>query len=196
MRLNETWGQLIAALGRLTPAFTPAPNKMLRQRRAETDALAEPTPSSKLSTERIAEALDMLEIRSVKTEDGELLAMWDRHAVLFTVEGPDGEILVSRASPHATIPSDAVERAYRVMNEWNATRRFMKAYVGEPTRRRQFPIFGEMQTPLGAGIHSALLIELLDAAAAVATSLVEFLYEEGIFSEGFPVRRQGEGVGD
>ena len=63
-------------------------------------------------------------------------------------KGPEDEILVMRARPHATVPPDWADRAYRVVNEWNHTRRFCKAYVGDPTERGQLPIYAEMQVPL------------------------------------------------
>jgi hypothetical protein len=128
---------------------------------------------------RIGEALDLLDVRYLSDGDGSLLAMWERHAVLFTLEGPDDEILVMRARPHATVPPDWADRAYRVVNEWNHTRRFCKAYVGDPTERGQLPIYAELQVPLSAGSHDALLVELVDCGAAVATSFVDWLHDEG-----------------
>ncbi|MEH1130351.1 YbjN domain-containing protein [Micromonospora sp. CPCC 206061] len=128
---------------------------------------------------RIGEALDLLDVRYLADGDGSLLAMWERHAVLFTLEGPDDEILVMRARPHSTVPPDWADRAYRVVNEWNHTRRFCKAYVGDPTERGQLPIYAEMQVPLSAGAHDALVVELLDCGAAVATSFVDWLHDEG-----------------
>jgi hypothetical protein len=128
---------------------------------------------------RIGEALDLLDVRYLSDGDGSLLAMWERHAVLFTLEGPDDEILVMRARPHSTVPPDWVDRAYRVVNEWNHTRRFCKAYVGDPTERGQLPIYAELQIPLSAGAHDALLVELVDCGAAVATSFVDWLHDEG-----------------
>jgi len=128
---------------------------------------------------RVGEALDLLEVRYLADGDGSLLAMWERHAVLFTLEGPEDEILVMRARPHATVPPDWADRAYRVVNEWNHTRRFCKAYVGDPTERGQLPIYAELQVPLMAGAHDALLVELLDCGAAVATSFVDWLHDEG-----------------
>lgn len=128
---------------------------------------------------RIGEALDLLDVRYLSDGDGSLLAMWERHAVLFTLEGPDDEILVVRARPHATVPPDWADRAYRVVNEWNHTRRFCKAYVGDPTERGQLPIYAELQVPLSAGSHDALLVELVDCGAAVATSFVDWLHDEG-----------------
>ncbi|MFY1636819.1 YbjN domain-containing protein [Solwaraspora sp. WMMB335] len=128
---------------------------------------------------RIGEALDLLDVRYLADGDGSLLAMWERHAVLFTLEGPDDEILVVRTRPHSTVPPDWADRAYRVVNEWNHTRRFCKAYVGDPTDRGQLPIYAELQVPLAAGAHDALLVEVLDCGAAVATTFVDWLHDEG-----------------
>jgi hypothetical protein len=128
---------------------------------------------------RIGKALDLLDIRFLADGGGSLLAMWERHAVLFTLEGPDDEILVMRARPHATVPPDWADRAYRVVNEWNHTRRFCKAYVGDATERGQLPIYAELQVPLAAGAHDTLLVEMLDCGAAVATSFVDWLHDEG-----------------
>jgi hypothetical protein len=132
-----------------------------------------------VTLERIAEALDRLDIRYLTDGSGTLLALWERHAVLFALEGPDDEILVIRARPHSTVPPDWADRSYRVVNEWNHTRRFCKAYVGDPTDRGQLPIYAEMQVPLGSGAHDALLVELVDCAAAVALGFVDWLHDEG-----------------
>src|SRR4051794_7033584 len=138
------------------------------------DCLARP-----VNMARVAEALDRLEIRYLTDGDGALLAMWERHAVLFALEGPEDEILVIRARPHATVPPDWADRSYRVVNEWNHTRRFYKAYIGDATDRGQLPIYAEMQVPLMAGAHDALLLELIDCAAVVAMGFVDWLHDEG-----------------
>jgi hypothetical protein len=138
-----------------------------------------PVKVAPVTLRRIGEALDLLDVRYLADGDGSLLAMWERHAVLFTLEGPDDEILVMRARPHSTVPPDWADRAYRVVNEWNHTRRFCKAYVGDPTERGQLPIYAELQVPLSAGAHDALVVELLDCGAAVATSFVDWLHDEG-----------------
>ncbi|WP_432978500.1 YbjN domain-containing protein [Dactylosporangium sp. CA-233914] len=128
---------------------------------------------------RVAEALEKLEIRYLTDGDGSLLALWERHAVLFALEGPSDEILVIRARPHATVPPDWADRSYRVVNEWNHTRRFYKAYVGDPTDRGQLPIYAEMQVPLLSGVHDTLVAELVDCAAVVALGFVDWLHDEG-----------------
>jgi hypothetical protein len=128
---------------------------------------------------RVREALDRLEIRYLTDNDGSLLAMWERHAVLFALEGPDDEILVMRGRPHGTVSPDWADRAYRIVNEWNHTRRFCKAYVGDATERGMLPIYAEIQVPLLAGIHDALLDEMLDCAAAVTSAFVDWLHDDG-----------------
>jgi hypothetical protein len=132
-----------------------------------------------VTLERVAEALERLEIRYLTDGDGSLFALWERHAVLFALEGPSDEILVIRARPHATVPPDWADRSYRVVNEWNHTRRFYKAYVGDPTDRGQLPIYAELQVPLMSGAHDALLVELIDCAAVVAMGFVDWLHDEG-----------------
>ncbi|WP_433387088.1 YbjN domain-containing protein [Micromonospora sp. KLBMP9576] len=138
-----------------------------------------PATVEPVTLRRVCDALDMLDVRYLADGDGNLLAMWERHAVLVALEGPEDEILVMRARPHATVPPDWADRAYRVVNEWNHTRRFCKAYVGDPTERGQLPIYAELQVPFGAGAHDALLVEMLDCGAAVATSFVDWLHDEG-----------------
>ncbi|MFI7605620.1 YbjN domain-containing protein [Micromonospora sp. NPDC049366] len=138
-----------------------------------------PATVEPVTLSRVCDALDLLDVRYLADGDGNLLAMWERHAVLVTLEGPEDEILVMRARPHATVPPDWADRAYRVVNEWNHTRRFCKAYIGDPTERGQLPIYAELQVPLGAGTHDALLVEMLDCGAAVATSFVDWLHDEG-----------------
>ena len=158
----------------------PAPRETARLPVPVDPAAAEkPESIEPVTLTRIGKALDLLDIRFLADGGGSLLAMWERHAVLFTLEGPDDEIVVMRARPHATVPPDWADRAYRVVNEWNHTRRFCKAYVGDPTERGQLPIYAELQVPLAAGAHDALVVELLDCGAAVATSFVDWLHDEG-----------------
>jgi len=132
-----------------------------------------------LSVRRVREALDRLDIRYLTDGDGSLLAMWERHAVLFAIEGPEDEILVMRGRPHGTVSPDWADRAYRVVNEWNHTRRFCKAYVGDATERGMLPIYAEIQVPLQAGVHDALLDEMVDCAAAVTSAFVDWLHDDG-----------------
>ncbi|GIG60999.1 hypothetical protein Lfu02_53710 [Longispora fulva] len=131
-----------------------------------------------VTMERIGASLSRQEIRHLTDADGALLALWERHAVLFTLEGPDDEILVVRARAHATTPQEWSERAYAAANEWNHARRFMKAYVGDPTERGGLPFYAEMQVPFLAGAHDELIDELIDCAAAVAATYVDWLHSD------------------
>jgi hypothetical protein len=132
-----------------------------------------------LSMRRVRESLDRLDVRYLTDADGSLLAMWERHAVLFAIEGPEDEILVMRGRPHGTVAPDWADRAYRVVNEWNHTRRFCKAYVGDVTERGMLPIYAEIQVPLQSGVHDALLDEMVDCAAAVTSAFVDWLHDDG-----------------
>lgn len=141
--------------------------------------VAEPAAPRPLTMHRVREALDRLDIRYLTDADGSLLAMWERHAVLFSIEGPEDEILVMRGRPHGTVSPDWADRAYRIVNEWNLTRRFCKAYVGDVTERGMLPIYAEIQMPVQAGVHDALLNEWLDCAAAVTSAFVDWLHDDG-----------------
>ena len=183
----------ITRLGGADQATPPRPAALARLLAAVRRPPAEPASADRpgaapppldliaatVSLSRIKEVLDLLEVRYLADGTGSLMAMWERHAVLFTLEGPADEILVMRARPHATVPRDWADRAYRAVNEWNHTRRFCKAYVGDPTDRGQLPVYAELQVPLAAGVHDALLIELLDCAAAVGSTFVDWLHDEG-----------------
>ena len=105
--------------------------------------------------------------------------MWERHALLFTLEGPDDEILVMRGRPHATVPPDWADRAYRVVNEWNHTRRFCKAYIGDPTERGSCRSTPRSRCRCSPASHDALLVEMLDCGAAVTSAFVDWLHDEG-----------------
>lgn len=133
---------------------------------------------SPVTLARIAGALSNIDVRYLSDGYGNLLAMWERHALLYTMEGPEDEILVIRARPHATVPLDFADRAYRAVNEWNHLNRFAKAYVGDPTLGGQLPIYAETQIPLSSGAHDALLVELVECGATVATDFVDWLHSE------------------
>jgi hypothetical protein len=157
----------------------PADNPSASERPGADPAATEADPNGTVTLARLAAGLDRLDVRYLADGCGRLLAMWERHAVLFTLEGPEDEILVVRARTHSTVPPDWADRAHRVVNEWNHTRRFCKAYVGDPTERGQLPIYAELQVPLRSGASDALLVELLDCGAVVAAAFVDWLYDEG-----------------
>ncbi len=154
--------QDIAAIGLTVP----------RQRRPMTSV-------GPLALPRLEQALRRNGVRYLTDADGGLLALWERHAVLFTVEGPAQEILVMRARAHATVPPEWADRAYAAVNEWNHTRRFFKGYVGNATERGGLPVYAEMQVPLLAGVHDALLDEFVECAGTVAAAYVDWMHDEG-----------------
>ena len=138
-----------------------------------------PEAVAPVSIDRVADALKRLGIRYLTDEDGNLLAMWEKHVVLFALEGPDSEVLVMRARAYNALPQDWADRAYAAVNEWNHTRRFLKSYVGDETESGRLSLYAEMQLPLVPGLHDALLDELIDCAAAVSGSWANWLHDEG-----------------
>jgi hypothetical protein len=131
-----------------------------------------------LETDRIIAALKHLDIRYLVDENGGIVALWERHIVQVRAEGPDADILVLRARAYQTVPREWAERGYAAMNEWNRTRRFLKAYLGEPTESGSLPVFGEIQVPVRPGITTALLEELIDCGTAISGTFVEWLEGE------------------
>ncbi|MCH7230512.1 YbjN domain-containing protein [Glycomyces sp. L485] len=134
--------------------------------------------SAPLDADRIIAALKNLDIRYLIDENGGIVALWERHIVQVRAEGPDSDILVLRARAYQTVPKDWAVRGYAAMNEWNRTRRFLKAYLGEPTESGSLPVFGEIQVPVRPGITSALLEELIDCGTAISGTFVEWLEGE------------------
>lgn len=131
-----------------------------------------------LDSDRIIAALKNLDIRYLVDENGGIVALWERHIVQVRAEGPDADILVLRARAYQTVPREWAERGYAAMNEWNRTRRFLKAYLGEPTESGSLPVFGEIQVPVRPGITTALLEELIDCGTAISGTFVEWLEGE------------------
>jgi hypothetical protein len=131
-----------------------------------------------LDSDRIVAALKNLDIRYLVDENGGIVALWERHIVQVRAEGPDADILVLRARAYQTVPREWAERGYAAMNEWNRTRRFLKAYLGEPTESGSLPVFGEIQVPVRPGITLALLEELIDCGTAISGTFVEWLEGE------------------
>jgi hypothetical protein len=158
----------------MTTSVVDSPRFEVPQQRLPEATLVRP-----VTMRRVREALDRLGIRYLTDSDGSLLAMWERHAVLFSIEGPEDEILVMRGRPHGSVAPDWADRAYRIVNEWNHTRRFAKAYLGDLTERGMLPVYAEIQVPVQAGVHDVLLDEWLDCAAAVTGAFVDWLHDDG-----------------
>ncbi|WP_353900189.1 YbjN domain-containing protein [Micromonospora harpali] len=165
-------------LHRTTSSAPPASSTNLEVSKARHPELPSSTKLPELTIDRLQTTLDYLEI--AYSEEGErfILARWSRHTMLFATEGPAEDILVMRVHPDATLPLIESERVRFVLNEWNHTRRFMKAYMGDPTEANRIPIYGEVQISLSAGATDNQLVEFVDCGAAVGTSLVDWLHNE------------------
>jgi hypothetical protein len=138
-----------------------------------------PDEARPITLERVKETLRRLQIRFLTDDEGYLLALWEGHSVLFGVEGEEDNVLVMRARADALVPQEWAVRAYTAVNEWNRTRRFLKAFIGTPADSGSLPVYGEMQVYLGTGVHDALLDDLVDCVTSVAGAWMEWLSDEG-----------------
>lgn len=158
--------------------------QVLAGRRAMPSVLsapAEPTAADevrRLTVERLHESLRRHRIRFRTDPGGAAVALWEGHSVLFAAEGPDLDILVVRARADATVPPDWADRAYTAVNEWNTTRR-LKSFVGRAGPDGGLPVYAELQLHLGAGVHDALLDELVGTAAGIAGVWADWLRSDG-----------------
>lgn len=165
----ERWHLIKSDLEAIDPEFVSDLEQIAASARDE------PAP---LDHDRIRAALKNLDIRYLVDENGGIVALWERHIVQVRAEGPERDILVLRARAYQTVPREWAERGYAAMNEWNRTRRFLKAYLGEPTESGALPVFGEIQVPVRPGITDALLEELIDCGTAISGNFVEWLEGE------------------
>ncbi|THV39441.1 YbjN domain-containing protein [Glycomyces buryatensis] len=165
----ERWHLIKQDLEEIDPDFITDLEQIAAEARDE---------SAPLDSDRIVSALKNLDIRYLIDENGGIVALWERHIVQVRAEGPDSDILVLRARAYQTVPREWAERGYAAMNEWNRTRRFLKAYLGEPTESGAMPVFGEIQVPVRPGITTALLEELIDCGTAISGTFVEWLEGE------------------
>lgn len=138
-----------------------------------------PDEARPITLDRVKETLRRLQIRFLTDDDGYLLALWEGHSVLFGVEGEEDNVLVMRARADSLVPAEWEPRALSAVNEWNRTRRFLKAFVGVPTDSGSLPIYGEMQVYLGTGVHDALLDDMIDCVTSVAGAWMEWLTSDG-----------------
>jgi hypothetical protein len=165
----ERWHLIKQDLEEIDPDFVSELSEIVKSARDE------PGP---LGTERITDALRRLDVRYLVDENGGVVALWERHVVQVRAEGPDEDILVLRSRAYQTVPHEWAERGYAAVNEWNRTRRFLKAYLGEQTESGSLPVFGEIQVPVRPGITDALLDELIDCGTAIAGTFVDWLEGE------------------
>jgi hypothetical protein len=129
--------------------------------------------------DRIKESLRRLQIRFLIDEDGEVLALWEGHSLLFSLEGPDGTVLVVRGRADDMVPAEWEGRALASANEWNRSRRFLRCFLGEPESGGSLPVYADLHLHLGPGIHDALLDGLFDCLAVVSCAWVDWLHDDG-----------------
>lgn len=82
-----------------------------------------------ISMARIAHALETLEINYGTDDDGDFIAGFDGNPCWFQVTGPENEPIAFSTNSRwkATLPSDQIDTALSVVNEWNSSQMFPRA---------------------------------------------------------------------
>lgn len=135
--------------------------------------------AEKVTPDRIMDILKELEVTYLTDKDGSVVSMWERYSMLIGVEGSSDDIFVARVRPYATVPPEWVERAYKTVNEWNLTRRFYKAFIGDVSESNQSAVYAEMQIPVAGGLNDDQLHDILGCAVTLADQFVEWLHGDG-----------------
>lgn len=138
-----------------------------------------PSPAG-VTFDRVCAALRRNGIRFVTDYRGQELvfrAVRMQHHLAVSLEGPNREVLTIRTNVLERIPRDFETRAYAAINEWNRTRRFLKAYLTSPTPD-ELAVAAEFNVPISGGLTDELLDELIDCGNACASDFVRWLYEE------------------
>ena len=99
--------------------------------------------------------------------------------MLFALEGPDDEILVMRARPHATVPPDWADRPTAWSTSGTTPAASARRTSATPPSAASCRSTPRCRCRCASGAHDALLVEMLDCAAAVATTFVDWLHDEG-----------------
>lgn len=144
---------------------------------------------------RLGESLDRIGL-PWRLSDGHLVTVDEWHATRFALEATDpedpdqadaeitpdtaGEVLVVRVQAKDGVPADWEPRALTATNEWNRTRRYLRAYLGPQRSDGQLSVLADLYLPIGTGLHDPLLDELLDSAAVAGQAWTTWLHNDAL----------------
>lgn len=139
------------------------------------DRLAEP-----LSVDRIAKALETLDISFGVDSDGDLVAHWDGMRVWFMATGSEDTVLRIMAGWSVHPPMRMLPSLLPAINDWNVTKRYPVAVV-EQLDDQLLQVLGDMNIDLTAGCTDEFLSRQIQVM--VGTSLEFFSHLSGQFPE-------------
>jgi hypothetical protein len=94
------------------------------------------------------------------------------YRVVISVDDTDARILTVVVVSETPYPRTLRAQAEAFVSHWNRLRRWPKAYLEDDQHARGFWIVGENYFPLRAGVHQALLTDLLDISISAGRQLL------------------------
>ncbi len=136
-----------------------------------------PTPPAlgALDRDRITAALQARGLEYGIDEDGDVGGYWDGHLFYFFLMGPDDKSLQVRGRWNREVGADRVAEVTALVNEWNATHLWPKAYVR--AEDEVVGVYGEHTVDYAHGISDEQVDQHLACGIATTLQLFEHLDE-------------------
>lgn len=135
-------------------------------------AAGAPTP---LTQEAVAAILDGWDAHYAVDDEGDLGGYWDGHLFFFLLGGQEGTVLTIRGRWARQVGVDELGRMSVLLNGWHDDKIWPKGYVRP--EGDELGVYGEVSTPLGAGVTPDQLKELVSCGLATTLQLFEHLDE-------------------
>ncbi|GEN79273.1 type III secretion system chaperone family protein [Actinotalea fermentans] len=135
-------------------------------------AAGAPTP---LTQQAIAAVLDGWDAHYAVDDDGDLGGYWDGHLFFFMLGGAEGTVLTIRGRWARTVGVDQLAPMMSLLNGWHDDKIWPKGYVRP--EGEELGVYGEVSTPLGAGVTDDQLKDLVSCGLATTLQLFEHLDE-------------------
>lgn len=135
-------------------------------------AAGAPTP---LTQQAVAAVLDGWDASYAVDDEGDLGGYWDGHLFFFLLGGAENTVLTIRGRWAREVAPDELGRMAAVINEWHDNKIWPKGYAR--VEGDGLGVYGEVSTPLGAGVTPDQLKDLVSCGLATTLQLFEHLDE-------------------
>ena len=148
-------------------------------------AAGAPTP---LTQQAVAAVLDGWDASYAYDDEGDLGGYWDGHLFFFLLGGQESTVLTVRGRWARHLDTDDLARTTAIINDWHEDKIWPKGYVR--AEGDELGVYGEVSTPLGAGVTPDQLKELVSCGLATTLQFFEHLDEH--FPEAAAAARAAE----
>ncbi len=128
-----------------------------------------------LTQQAVAAVLDGWDAHYAVDDDGDLGGYWDGHLFFFLLGGQENTVLTIRGRWAREVGAGELERMIALLNAWHDDKIWPKGYAR--AEGEHLGVYGEMSTPLGAGVTVAQVKELVSCGLATTLQLFEHLDE-------------------